>query len=251
MQRDTVRQVAVVVAIAITLVVNGLAETLPINGLTTKEISDRFSIYFVPADYVFSIWGLIYLGLILFAVYQALPNQRENPRLRRVGPWVVLSCLANSAWIFFWHYELFSLTIVAMVVLLASLIAIYLSLGIGRTSVALPERWFVRVPFSLYLGWVTVAAVANTTQFLEFIGWHGWGLSEEVWAVIMLVAATIIAGSVALTRRDVAYMLVIIWAFVGIAVKHAAVPLVSTAAWITTGANVALLVVGALLRRRC
>jgi len=250
MQKDTVRQVVVIVAVVVTIVVNTLANVLPLNGQTTGEISDRFDIYFVPAGYVFSIWGLIYLGLAAFAVFQALPSQRENPRLRRTGYLFVLSCIANSAWIFFWHYELFPLTVVAMLVLLVTLIAIYLMLGTGRTSAPPLERWLVRVPFSLYLGWITVATIANVTQFLAYIGWHGWGLSEEFWAVVMFAVATVVAGAVSLMRRDIAYMLVIIWAFIGIALKHAAVPLVAAAAWVATGANAALLVVGALHRPR-
>jgi benzodiazapine receptor len=137
-----------------------------------------------------------------------------------------------------------------MLLLLASLIAIYQRLGTGRTSVSVAERWLVRVPFSLYLGWITVATVANATQVLEFLGWGGWGLSEEVWAVVMLLAATAIAGAVSLTRGDIAYMLVIIWAFVGIALKHAATPTVSITAWFMAGVSAGLLVVGALFRRR-
>lgn len=150
--KDTVRQIAIIVSILGTIIVNGLANALPLNGLNTGEISDRFRVYFVPAGYVFSIWGLIYLGLIAFAVFQALPSQRENPRLRATGWWIFLGGLANSAWIFLWHYEQFPLTIIAMLVLLATLIITYLRLGIGRTTVSLAETLAVRVPFSIYLG---------------------------------------------------------------------------------------------------
>jgi hypothetical protein len=250
MNRDTVRQVVVIVAIIAMIVVNALANALPINGQNTGEISDRFSIYFVPAGYVFSIWGLIYLALAAFTIYQALPSQRDNSRLRRVGYLVALSSLANIVWIFLWHYEQFPLTLLAMLLLLACLIAIYLRLGTGRTAVSTAERWLVRVPFSLYLGWITVATVANMTQVLEYVGWSGWGLSEEFWAVIMLLAATAIAGAVSLTRGDIAYMLVIIWAFVGIALKHAGTPVVSITAWVMTAVNAVLLVLGAWLKRR-
>jgi benzodiazapine receptor len=250
MKRDTLRQVVNVLAVVATIAINGLANALPLNGLTTGEISDRFDVYFVPAGYVFSIWGLIYLALIAFAVYQALPAQRENPRLRRVGYLFVLSCLANVAWLFLWHYEIFPLTLVAMVVLLLSLIGIYLRLGIGRTPVPAAEKWLVRVPFSIYLGWVTVATVANATSLLDYLQWNGWGVSPEVWAVIMLVVGAAIASAVGLTRGDVAYMLVIVWAFAGIAVKHAATPLVATAAWVTAALVVVMLVVGALRHRR-
>ena len=111
--KDTLRQVLVALSVAATLVVNVLANALPFNGITTAQVSDQFHVYFVPAGYVFSIWGLIYIGLIAYAVFQALPAQRENPRLRKVGCFVVLGCLANSVWLFLWHYQQFPLTLVA------------------------------------------------------------------------------------------------------------------------------------------
>jgi hypothetical protein len=234
-KKDIVRQVVNVVAVIGTLIVNGLANALPLNGLTTGEISDRFEVYFVPAGYVFSIWGLIYLALIGFAIYQALPAQRENPRLQSVGYLFAFSCAANVAWLFLWHYEQFLWSVMAMVALLLSLILIYLRLGIGRIEVSTAERWLVQVPFSVYLGWVTVATIANVTSVLDYVSWGGWGIAPQMWAVIMLVVGAGIATAVGLTRGDVAYMLVIVWAFVGIAVKHAATPTVAIAAWVMTG----------------
>jgi len=230
MNKDTTRQVINVGATLITLVVNILANALPFNGQNTGEISDRFQVYFVPAGYVFSIWGVIYLGLIAFAIYQALPAQRENPSLRHIGYLYALTCLANSVWIFLWHYNVFALTVIAMLVLLLALIAIYLLLGIGRERVSQAEKWMVHLPFSIYLGWITVATVANITDLLYYVNWSGWGISPQAWAVIMLIAAAAIASAVALTRRDVGYTLVILWAFAGIAVKQAAARPVAIAA---------------------
>src|SRR4030066_1737604 len=134
--KDNLRQISVILTILATIVVNALANALPINAQNTGQISDRFHVYFFPAGYVFSIWGLIYLGLIAFAIFQALPSQRENPRLRKVGWWIALGGLANIAWIFLWHYEQFTLTVIAMLILLGSLIATYLQLGIGRSAVS-------------------------------------------------------------------------------------------------------------------
>jgi hypothetical protein len=241
-----------VLAVVALLVVNGLANALPLNGLTTGEISDRFDVYFVPAAYVFSIWGLIYVALILFTIYQALPSQRENRRLGRIGYLFTLSCLANIAWLFCWHYELFALTLVAMFALLITLITIYLRLNIARASVSTAEKWLVDVPFSIYLGWITVATIANVTSFLDYINWGGWGISPETWTVIILLVATAIASAVSLTRGDIAYMLVIIWAFVGIALKHAGTPIVARAAWVAVGLVAVMTVVGRIsfARRR-
>jgi benzodiazapine receptor len=250
MKKDTLRQAVNVLAVVATIAINGLANALPLNGKTTGEISDRFQVYFVPAGYVFSIWGLIYLALLAFAIYQALPAQQENPRLRRVGYLFAASCLANVAWLFLWHYEVFPLTLVAMVALLLSLIAIYLWLEIGRAHVSAAEKWLAHVPFSIYLGWITVATIANATSLLDYLNWGGWGISPEVWTVIMLVAGTAIAAAVGLTRGDVAYMLVIVWAFVGIAVKHAGTPVVATAAWVTAAVVAVMLVVGAVRQQK-
>ncbi len=135
----------VVVGVAAPLTVNGLANSLPINGLNTGEIADRFEVYFVPAWYVFSIWGLIYGGLTAFAVFQILPSTRENENLDRIPLLFLISSAANIAWICFWHYLRFSWSLVAMIVLLASLIMIYLRLEIGKTPVGTAEFWFVRV----------------------------------------------------------------------------------------------------------
>ena len=235
MNRDMFRQVLVIIAVVATIIMNGLANALPLNGQNTGEISDRFQVYFVPAGYVFSIWGLIYVGLIAYAIYQAMPAQRDNPRLQATGYLFVFSCVANIAWIVLWHYEFFLLTLVAMVALLFLLIAIYLRLGIGRTAVSPAERWLVHLTFSIYLGWVSVATIANVTSVLDYVKWGGWGLSPELWTALMLLAGVILAGAMAFTRGDVAYGLVLIWAFIGIALKHSETAFVATAAWVAVG----------------
>ncbi len=230
--KDKVRQIAVILSIVVTIVVNTLANALPLNGLNTGQISDRFEVYFTPAGYVFSIWGLIYLGLIAFAIYQALPSQRENPRLRATGWWIVLGGLANSVWIFLWHYEIFPLTIFAMLLLLVTLIITYLRLGVNRVKVTRAEKLAVHLPFSIYLGWITVATVANLTSLLDYLNWNGFGISPVTWMWIILAAVLVIAMLMNFTRRDVGYALVILWAVAGIALKHAATPPVATPAWI-------------------
>jgi len=233
--KDTLRQNAVIITTLITLVVNALANALPLNGLNTGQISDRFNVYFVPAGYVFSIWGLIYLGLIAFTIFQALPTQRTNPRLRAIGWWVALSSLANSTWIFLWHYEQFPLTVIAMLVLLAALLVIYVRLKMDDRGASLIENWAVRVPFSIYLGWITVATVANITSVLDYLKWDRFGLAPEIWMGIMLAAVVLIVGLVNFAHRDIAYTLVILWALVGIAVKHAGVAAVVLPTWIAFG----------------
>ncbi|NCF69524.1 MAG: tryptophan-rich sensory protein [Chloroflexi bacterium] len=250
MKKDTVRQVLILLSVMATIFVNGLASSLPLNGKTTGEISDSFDVFFVPAGYVFSIWGLIYVGLIAYAVYQLLPAQADNPALRSIGPIFILSSLANIAWIFLWHYEIFSLTVVAMLILLACLIVIYLRLDIGRAQVSSGMRWFVHLPFSIYLGWITVATIANVTTLLAYWDWSGWGISPEAWAVIMLTIATAVGGLVSFTRSDIAYAAVLIWAFAGIGVKQSDTSVVAAAAWVATVITAILLIIGVYRRRR-
>jgi hypothetical protein len=242
--RGVIRQIVVLLSTVGVIVVNGLANTLPLNGQRTGEISDRFDVYFVPAGYVFSIWGLIYVGLLAYSIYQALPSQRENPRLRRTGWLYILSCAANVAWLFLWHYEVFAFSLLAMGLLLLSLIAIYLLLDTGRSRVPAAETWLVRVPFSIYLGWITVATIANVTSLLDYLNWGGWGISPEAWTIIMLLAGAIIASAVSITRGDVAYIAVIIWAFIGIAVKHSDTPLVAIPAGFAAGFVLGTLLIG-------
>jgi hypothetical protein len=250
MSKTTLRQLVNVLSAALALTVNILASTLPLNGQDTGQISDRFEVFFVPAGYVFSIWGVIYIGWIAFLVYQFLPAQRNNPRLERLGYWFALSSVFNAAWLFCWHYNLFGLSVVVMLALLGSLIMSYLRLDVGRTTVSAAERWCVDIPFSVYLGWVSVATVANFTSWLYDIRWDGFGLDPQVWAVVMLAVASVLGLLMAFTRRDSGYLFVFVWAFAGIGVKQAAFPLVAVSAWIAAGLALGLAVYAIVARRR-
>ncbi|MGB2963628.1 MAG: hypothetical protein WBB69_06540 [Anaerolineales bacterium] len=239
MKKISAYQLITILATLITITVNALANSLPLNGLTTGEISDRFEIYFVPAGYVFSIWGLIYLGLILYTVYQALPAQKDNQALKRIAPAYWIGSLANSIWIFLWHFEVFSLTLIAMLGILASLLYIYLQLKNSKGS----QKWLVKLPFSIYLGWITVATVANTSQFLFYFNWGGWGIPGAVWAVIMIAVASLLGLLMIWRENDTPYLLVLVWAFIGITVSQASTAIVTTASWTA----VAILGIGVLI----
>jgi len=235
MKKTPLYQILTVLITLITITVNVLANALPLNGQGTGEISDRFDIYFVPAGYVFSIWGIIYLGLIAFTIYQALPGQRGNPLIEKISPAYWIGNLANTVWIFLWHYEIFSLTLVAMLILLAALIYIYLQLSNASSEMTASQKWLVKLPFSIYLGWISVATVANVTQVLFYYDWNAWGLSAEIWAVGMLAVAAVLGLAMNWREKDLAYVLVLVWALVGIALKQASSQLVSTTAWAATG----------------
>ena len=218
--KKIVLPVIVLLVTLVTIAYNSLANILPLNGLNTGEISDRYPVLFVPAGYVFSIWGLIYIALIAYSIFQLLPAQWDNSKLKRIAPLYILSSLANIAWLTLWHYEQITLSLAAMLVLLASLIAIYVNLEIGRKAVSWQHKLLVHLPFSLYLGWVSVATIANATTVLFVNNWSGWGISPVNWTVIMLVVGGVLAALVQYLRRDLVYNLVFVWAFAGIAVKH-------------------------------
>ena len=249
MSKDIVRQYANLLTVLLALTVNILASTLPLNGQNTGEISDRFQVYFVPAGYVFSIWFVIFVGWIAFSLYQLRPSQRENARLRRLGYLFAISNILNAAWLFSWHYNQFGLSVLLMLALLGLLIASYLRLDVNRVSVTPAEYWSVDVPFSVYLGWITVAAVANITDWLYLVEWNGFGIPAQSWAVIMLLVASLLGLGMALRRRDAGYLSVLVWAFIGIAVKQTPAPIVVLSAWIA-----AILMLGLIvyiwLRRR-
>jgi len=247
--KDTIRQTTNLVTVLIALFVNILATTLPLNGQNTGEISDRFLVYFVPAGYVFSIWGIIYIGWIAFTIFQFRASQKGSPRLRKLGYFFAASNLFNAAWLFSWHYNFFGLSVLIMLILLGLLITSYLSLDVNKSQVPAAERWSVDIPFSIYLGWITVATVANISDYLYFVEWSGFGISATTWAVIMIVVASVVGLLMSLARRDAAYLLVLVWSFIGIAVKQSDISNVATAAMIGAG-TMLLLSIYSLIRRQ-
>jgi benzodiazapine receptor len=206
---------------ALTVVVNSIVgSTTLIGGKNTAQISDANPTLITPAGYVFSIWGIIYILLGVFVVYQALPKQQGKDYQKKIGWLFVLSSLINIVWLFLWQFEYLILSVVLMFLLLASLILIYLRLGVGKSKVVMGERLAIHLPFSVYLGWITVASIANVAATLVSLNWDGFGISPEIWATLVVAVALIITILMLITRKDVAYSLVIIWALVGIGVKQ-------------------------------
>ena len=219
-----------IAAFALTLTINGLATSIGLNGRTTAEVSDSYPTLVTPAGYVFSIWSVIYTLLLVFAVFQALPSQRKQPYLKKINILFILSSILNISWLLLWHYDQIALSVALMFGLLTTLIAIYLRLNIGKTTVPLKEKACVHLPFSVYLGWITIATIANVAAALVSVQWNGFGLASDLWSILVIAVALIIALAVIATRRDVAYGLVLIWALVGIAVKQSAYQNVAVAA---------------------
>jgi hypothetical protein len=204
--------------------VNGLANALPLAGKTTGQLSDQYPNLFVPSSLTFSIWGLIYLLLAIYVTYgmvQAIRMPAEATSfISRIGVLFLITCIANAAWIFFWHYEMLPLSLLCMVILLVTLIAIYLQLNVGRLATGRAEKFFVHLPISIYLGWISIATIANVTALLVAYKWNRFGISEQVWAALMIGIGTVLALLVIFQRKDLFYALVVDWAVLGILIKR-------------------------------
>jgi benzodiazapine receptor len=248
MRSDSVRQLVTVLAFVLTMTVNVAANALPINGQLTAEISDRFAVHVIPAGYVFAIWGVIYLFLGAFTVWQALPRNREDATLRSLGWLPAVSGVLNSTWVLLFQYEVFALTVPVMLALLVTLIAIHLRLWDRRDALHGTSFWVVRVPFSIYLGWITVATIANIAQAGAALGISAPADVSPVIAAAVLLIGLAIAARFVYRFGDVAYGLVIVWAYVGILVKEQDTVIVALVA--ALGALViAAIVVRAIARR--
>jgi hypothetical protein len=210
-----------IVAFVVTIVVNGLAgSTTLLGGVTSGEVSDLYPTLVTPAGFTFSIWGIIYTLLFLFIVYQTLPKSRDQPFLGRVGLLFALCCVFNASWLFLWHYEMVTYSMVLMLGLLVTLIAIYLRLDVGGAVVSIKEMTFVHLPFSVYLGWISIATIANVSVVLTALGWGGWGVEPSTWAVVIICVALVLTLAMLVTKKDIAYSLVVVWALVGILAKQ-------------------------------
>ena len=218
-----------IVAFVLTAIVNSLAgSTTLLGGVNTASISDSNPTLITPAGYTFAIWGIIYFLLGLFVVFQALPRQRGKPFNKQIGWLFVLSSLINIAWLFLWQYELLSLSLILMFMLLVTLILIYTRIGIGKSKPTFQERLFVHTPFSVYLGWITIASIANVAVTAVSINWDGFGINAEIWAILIIAIALTLTLIMVTARRDIAYGLVVVWALMGIASKQTENPNIVT-----------------------
>ncbi len=201
------------------IVVNFLANSLPINNRSTGQISEAYPNLFAPAGLTFSIWGLIYLLLGGYVVYQFInKNKKTEGVIKKINPLFIATSLANLSWIFAWHYDQIGISVFIMAILLILLIKIA---DILRTQKFTSwEKLLIRVPFSVYFGWITVAAIANITVFLVSIGWNGFGIADFIWTSIILLVGALI-GILRMNKdKNIAYGLVLVWAYLGILLKH-------------------------------
>jgi hypothetical protein len=229
--------IATAIAVVAAVVFNTLFNRYPPGGQSVGEISNTLlsEVLITPASYAFAIWGIIYLGLFAYAFYQFHRERRREPFIQRVNWLLIFACIVQTIWILLFTLQQFGWSILAMVALLVALIGIYTTLDIGRDRVSRQRRWMAHIPFSLYLGWISVATIVNVASALYVSAWDGWGISSVTWTVAMIVVATVIGAAVIYTRRDVAFTLVFVWAFVAIAVRQSDIPAVRWAALIMAG----------------
>lgn len=230
-----------------TVAINSVANIIPFNGVTTGEISDSFPIAFVPAGYVFSIWSVIYIGLALYTVFEWKQARSLNPKTSvRVPQLFILSNILNAGWIYCWHYGYYTITLLLMVGMLLSLIAIYKEIRKKDIFESFQTIAQLAIPFSIYLGWISVATIANVSVLLIRSNWDGFGIADGYWAAIMVVVATILGMLMIIREKDSVYPLVLIWSFIGIYIKHSSNSDVSadiaTLQWTTVVTSILLVV---------
>lgn len=231
------------------IAVNALANALPIAGRSTGYISNLYPNLFTPAGFTFSIWGVIYLLLGVHLGYQILDLSRGGDRWKSAidayGYLFLISSILNIAWLFAWHNLMIPLSLVIMVGLLSTLIAMHRRLNPSGT-VDFKKNWKNNLPFSVYLGWISVATIANVTVFLVDVGWDGFGLSDVFWTTGVLVVATLLAVIYSVIRRDAPYSLVVLWAFIGIISKRLSVEPAATTVIVAAGAGGAVIIISLL-----
>ncbi|MFA7300822.1 MAG: tryptophan-rich sensory protein [Candidatus Shapirobacteria bacterium] len=208
----------VLVSYIVMIVVNALANILPINNLTTGEVSDSFPNLFAPTGLTFSIWGVIYLLLGTYSLYQLFSKKINSTLSNQINTLFIINAFINSVWIFAWHYKIIWLTVLLMLALLITLIKI--ADVLNKEKLSIKEKLLYKVPFGIYFGWITVATIANITGFLVSLGWSGFGLSETFWMVLVLFVGVVISSWRMHKDSNLAYGLVPVWAYYGIWLKH-------------------------------
>jgi hypothetical protein len=217
------RKIGVLIAFAVMVTVNALANTLPLNGVETGQVADAYRNLFTPAPLTFAIWGAIYLFLFVYVIYQLMPVRGESviarqAMLRDLSFSFIGTSLLNAGWIFAWHYKRIGLSMVLMALLLLGLIRAGWLLREPHCNPR--EELALRVPFGLYFGWITVATIANAVTLLKSLSWNGFGIADPVWTAVILTVGAAIAAVTMYRIRSVAYGLAVLWAYAGILNRH-------------------------------
>lgn len=221
-------QIANGIALVSTIVVNYLSNTGVFNGNTMKTISDKYHNYFTPAGYAFSIWGLIYLGLLGFVFYTGRSlfkkntdsDNLDNDVVLKIGWWFVVSCVGNSFWVIAWLYGYIGITVILMLIVLFSLLKIIINTRMELDFHPVKKYLFIFWPFAIYTGWISVALIADIAAWLTKINWSGWGISQIAWAIVLIIVAGVLNIFITWNRNMREYSLVGVWALIAIAVAN-------------------------------
>lgn len=211
------------IALIITIAINYLSNTGTLNGNTMKTVSDKYFNHFTPAGYAFSIWGIIYLGLLGFVIYTGRSIFKKDDKdliVSKIGWWFVLSCIANSLWVFAWLYDYTGVSVLIMIVILICLLKIIINTRMELDYHPIKKYLFVFWPIAIYAGWISVALIADIAAWLTKLNWHGWGISDITWAIIMICIAGLVNIYMIRTRNLREYAVVGIWALIAISVSN-------------------------------
>jgi hypothetical protein len=216
-------QISNIAALILTVAVNYLSNTGIFNGNTMASVSASYQNLFTPAGYAFSIWGIIYIGLGAFVIYQSkglFGPSGTRDIVDKVGWLFVVSCLANCLWVLAWLYDFTGISVIIMIILLSSLLMIMQRTRMELDVIALKKVALEWWPFTIYIGWISVALIADVAAYLTKIGWDGFGLSEVTWTIVMIVAAVAVNLLITWKRAMREAAMVGAWALVAIAVAN-------------------------------
>ncbi len=224
--------------------------SIPLGGMTISQLSAKYDNLFTPSALTFSIWSVIYVLLLIFVIVGIVNQLRGKPQKNKltqknIGYLFALSCLFNGSWVLAWQYQYVTLSVVIMIALLITLIRIYTKINANNT-ISSADRYITLPSFSIYLGWISVATIANIAAWLVSIHWSAWGISPVTWTITMIIIATLLGLTMLAKNRDILFNLVILWALYGIMSKRISVDPVEFASIITTTQICMAFLVGAL-----
>ena len=215
----TLSKLAIVLGFVLIAVLNYLSTSGQINGISVSAVSNKYPSLFTPEPYTFSIWGIIYLLLLTYILFQLMSNElRQKGTPSKIAFFFVLSCVLNAGWIFVWHYELILVSALVMAALMACLARILLLVSTPATSFG--SVISLEIPFGLYAGWITVATVGNIASLLANATWNRLGIPDPIWLIVTLLVAAAIAVWVSQRVKNAAYPAAVIWGFTGILVRY-------------------------------
>jgi hypothetical protein len=229
-------------ALAIHIILSFATQFKLVNTVDVAQVSNQFPTLFTPAGITFAIWGLIYVALLAMCIYHLVisfiknENHEANKATDKMGPWFILNNLATAAWLYVWTHQMIGLAEILIVFQLISLIIIHSLLGIQEPEHSLSNKIFTQAPLSIYLGWISIATIANTAVYLSSVGWSRFGFSETAWAMLMIGAAIFITMLMIFFKNNILFAVVVLWALWGIIIKQEELqsfhPSLINAAWI-------------------